>query len=78
MTTKTTSVGSFSLNPESGESADVRDFTFGQRTFRYDDSINRYRLNGLPHRFRGTTTINSLNMAYMRGDHEAIVDQILE
>ena len=56
---------------------DSGDFTFGQRSFRYDPSIQRYRLNGRPFRFRGTSTINSLNMAYLAGDRAGLVDQIL-
>lgn len=56
---------------------DLKEYGFGQRTYRWDDSIKRYRLNGVPYRFRGTTTINSLNMAYVRGDIEFLVDQIL-
>jgi hypothetical protein len=60
-----------------GKLADSRDFTFGQRTFRYDESLRRYRFNGKPFRFLGSSTINSLNMALLRGDVEGVVKQIL-
>lgn len=54
-----------------------QDFTFGHRSFRYDICFRRCRLNGKPFRFRGTSTINSLNIAYLAGDEEKLVDQIL-
>ncbi|MGD2175835.1 MAG: hypothetical protein PVJ27_10570, partial [Candidatus Brocadiaceae bacterium] len=54
-----------------------RHFTFGLRTFEYDPERRIHVFNGAPFRFRGTSTINSLNMAYVRGDEESIIRQIL-